>query len=97
MSSSFNFIDEIFNMIEQQVKIPVEKGGLGLTLDDDLEAYKKQVIGGKSWDEMSKQLNTLAIFNKDRHPDVADKARHKREELAAWVDKKRESNPDFGK
>lgn len=83
-------------LYEEQVKIPVEKGELGLSLDDPLEDYKKKLTGGsQKWEDMSRRLNVLYIFNKNKHPDVAKKAQDKREALAKWVEKKREENPDF--
>ncbi len=91
-------LESLFLESDSKVKIPVEKGDLGLSLDDSLDAYKKQVTnGGKKWDELSKQLNTLVIFNKNKHPDVAKKAEDKRNALAAWVESKRKEDPDFGK
>jgi hypothetical protein len=79
---------------EEKVRIEIKPGDLGLGLDDSLEKYKDQLRGGKSWNELSKQLNTLKIFNKNKHPDVAAKAENKRTALAGWVKKKREKNPD---
>ena len=83
-------------LTEETVKIPVEKGELGHSLDDPLESYKRDIEGGKPWDKMSKELNTLAIFNKNNHPEIAEKARSKREALARWVEEKRKNNPKFG-
>ncbi len=91
-------LERLFLEAESKVKIPIEKGDLGLSLDDSLDAYKKQIISGeKKWDELSKQINTLVIFNKNKHPDVAKKADDKRNALAAWIDSKRKENPEFGK
>ena len=92
------FLENLFAEAESKVKIPVEKGDLGLSLDDSLDAYKKQITSGKkTWDELSKQLNTLVIFNKNKHPDVAKKAKDKRDALASWVEQNRKENLDFGK
>ena len=91
-------LESLFSESNSKVKIPVEKGDLGLSLDASLDDYKKQITSGeKKWDELSKQINTLAIFNKNKHPDVSKKAVDKREALAAWIDKKRETDPEFGK
>lgn len=90
------YLQKIYSQ-EQQVKIPVEKGDLGLSLDEPLEKYKSQITDGKSWEELSQQLNTLYVFNKNKHPDVAAKAQKKREALAKWVEGKRKENPDFAK
>lgn len=94
MSISKEYIQ---NLMEQKVKIPVEKGDLGLSLDDPIESYKKQIEGGKKWDEMSQQINTLAIFNKNKNPEVAAKANKLRDSLADWIESKRKNNPDFAK
>ena len=78
-----------------KVKIPVEKGELGLGLDDPLSAYKSQILGGKSWEELSKQLNVLFIYNKNKHPNVAAKAKSKLNALRRWIEARRKKNPDF--
>jgi len=88
---------EVLNEAEPKVKIPIEKGDLGLSLDEPLDKYKAQVTGGKKWEELSQQLNTLVVFNKNKHPDIAKKASDKREALAKWVEGKRKDNPEFGK
>ncbi len=82
---------------ESPVRIPPPEE-LELGLDEPLEKFKNQVTSGKKpWDKLSKELNTLYIYNKDKHPNTATKARGKREALAKWVDIKRMKNPDFGK
>jgi len=93
---SSNFIEILLEQ-EPKVKIPVEKGDLGLSLDDPMEKYQNKLEHGKDWDEMSQQIKTLAIFNKDKHPDIAAKANKLRDKLADWVDKNRKKNPDFAK
>lgn len=82
---------------ESQVKIPVEKGDLGLSLDDPLKDYKEQLLNGKKWDELSQQIKVLAIYNKNNHPSIAGKADELRDKLADWVESKRKENPDFAK
>ncbi len=80
------------------VRIKMEPGELGLCLDEPIEKFKNQIISGKKpWDILSKQLNTLYIYNMNKHPDIASKAKHKREVLATWVDNKRKENSEFGK
>lgn len=99
----FEKINGISNIIitsedsDQPVRIPPPEE-LGLGLDEPLEKFKNQILSGKKeWDKLSKELNTLFIYNKNKHPDVAAKAKNKREALAKWVDGKRDKNPDFGK
>jgi len=92
------YLDEYVQNLNEKakVKIPVEKGDMGLSLDEPLASYKKQIEGGKSWAELSQQLNTLAVFNKKKHPDVASKAEAKLNVLRTWVENKRKENPKFG-
>lgn len=91
-------LELIYEEDEPKVRIPIEKGELGLSLDAPLDKYKKQVTSGeKDWETLSKQINTLAVFNKNKNPDISKKARDKRDALASWVEKKRESDPEFGK
>lgn len=81
-----------------RVRIPIEKGDLGLTLKDPLKKYKSQISrGGKRWSEMSQQLNALVVLNKRRNPSVALAWKRKREALARWVKAKRMKNPNFGR
>jgi len=82
---------------EMKVRIPVEKGDLGLSIDAPLKDYKKQILNGKSWDELSQQLNALVVFNKNKHPEISKKWESKREALSKWVEGKRNKNPDFAK
>lgn len=95
MFISKEFVDSLTEAAK--VKIPVEKGDLGLSLDDPIDDYKDQILGGKKWDEMSQQIKVLAIYNKNKNPDVAAKANKLRNKLADWVDSKRKSDPEFGK
>ena len=89
---------EVLKEADPKVKIPVEKGDLGLSLDAPLSDYKAQITSGrKKWEELSQQINTLFVFNKDKHPDIAKKASDKREALAKWVEGKRKDNFEFGK
>jgi hypothetical protein len=82
---------------ESPVRIPPPEE-LGLGLDEPIEKFKNQITSGKKpWDKLSKELNTLYIYNKDKHSDVAAKAKNKRESLASWVEGKRAKNSDFGK
>lgn len=99
MNKVTSFLESLY-LSEQtpKVRIPVEKGDLGLSLDDPLDSYKKQITSGsKKWEEMSQQINALVIFNKNEHPDLSKKWEDKRESLAKWVESKRKENPDFAK
>jgi len=84
---------------EQKVRIKVEHPG-ALEIPEDknfwempLDHYKK-LIRKNGWEEVSKQLNNLVVWNKDKHPSIAAKAKSIREKLAKWVEKAREKNPD---
>jgi len=94
-----NFLEEHYQKsFDEQVRIPMEPGELGLGIDKPIEKFKAQVTSGqKNWDTLSKQLNTLYIYNMHKHPEMASKWRNKRETLAKWIKSKREKNPDFGK
>jgi hypothetical protein len=92
-----DIIQEYLTYLNEGIKIPLKVGALGLSLDDSLDKYKNQILSGKKkWLRMSKELNTLFIYNKNHHPDIAAKARGKRIALAKWVESKRKNNPDFG-
>ncbi len=81
-----------------QVKIPVKNGDMGLSLDDPIESYKNKLEkGDEKWEELSKQLNVLYIFNKNHNPENASKANKLRDSLAKWIENKRKENPDFSK
>lgn len=100
---STNYINAFLESIvyeekkEPQVKIPVEKGDLGLSLDAPVESFINQIKGGKKWGELSKQLNTLYVFNKAKNPEVAAKARKIFKKVKSWVEKNRKSDPNFAK
>ena len=94
---SEDYLNHLFEKEGPKVKIPIERGDLGLSLDAPIEDYKDQLKKGKDWDEMSQQIKTLAIFNKNKHPEISKKADLLRDKLASWVEKERESNPDFAK
>jgi len=86
------------DLIQEQVKIPYGKKHLGIDLDDPVTALKNKISNGScDWDDISKKLNVLYIYNKDKHPETAAKWKKKRETLAKWVASKRAENPDFGK
>lgn len=97
MKTKKGCLDHLLEKKEPKVKIPIEKGDLGLSLDEPIEKYKGQVRGGKDWDEVSQQLNTLVVFNKNKHPDVSAKASKLRTDLAKWIENKRKTDPEFGK
>jgi len=71
---------------------------LGLGIDEPLEKFKNQITSDqKPWDTLSKQLNTLYIYNMHKNPDIASKWKNKREALVKWIEGKRKENLDFGK
>ena len=99
MCNIVEFLENVYvSEAEPKVKIPIEKGDLGLSVDDSLDDYKKQITSGsKKWEEQSQQINALVIFNKNNNPDLSKKWEDKRESLAKWIESKRKENPDFGK
>ncbi len=83
---------------EQKVRIKMAKEPLGLGLDEPLEKWKVLIRSGKhSFTRVSQDLNALFVFNKNRHPDVAAKAKNLRLSLSKWIEKERELKPDYGK
>ncbi len=90
-----NYLNKIYE--KSNVKIILKKGDLGLSLDDPISDYKKKIENGKKWEEMSQQINALVILNKNKNPDISNKAKKIRNSLSTWVKKKRETNPDFAK
>lgn len=97
MSKNITQFLESFYLSEQPpVRIPVEKGELGLDIDDSLDKYKNKVEKD-GWEKVSQRINALVIFNKNEHPDISKKWEDKRESLAKWIESKRKENPDFGK
>lgn len=89
---------DIISEVKEKVRIKMEPGELGLGIDEPLEKFKNQVISDqKPWDTLSRQLNTLYIYNMHKNPDIASKWKNTRETLMKWVESKRKENPDFGK
>lgn len=83
---------------KSKVKIPIKKGALGLHLDSPEASYRSQLKNGnKSWDKMSKEIETLAIYNSKKHPETAAKARKLQKSLSAWVKSMRVKNPNFAR
>lgn len=86
------------DLIQEQVKIPYGPKKLGIDLDDPVTALKNKIKKGScDWDDISKKLNVLYIYNKNKHPDIAAKWKKKRETLAKWVASIRAKIPEFGK
>jgi len=89
---------DILSEAKEKVRIPMEPGELGLGIDEPLEKFKNQITSDqKPWDTLSKQLNTLYIYNMHKNPDIASKWKNKREALVKWIEGKRKENLDFGK
>ena len=59
------------------VKIHIEKGALpGYTLKDKITIRRKvlnNLVNEMSWGNIVKKLNVLFIFNRNLHPETADK------------------------
>jgi len=90
-------LNHLLEKKDPKIKIPIETGDMGLSLKDPIEKYKDQINKGKQWDELSQQLTTLKVFNKNKHPDISTQANKLRNDLADWVENKRKSDPEFGK
>ena len=97
MKAAEHFLELLTEKKEPEVKIPFEPGALGHSLDASIDIYKSDIENGKKWSEMSKQITTLTIFNKNKNPGVSTKASNLQKELSKWVGTKRKENPEFGK
>lgn len=98
-----NILENYFSYFQEakdkpKVKIKVEHPG-ALEIPEGknfwempLNHYKK-LIKKNGWEEVSKQLNNLVVWNKNKHPSIAAKARSIREKLSKWVEAAREKNP----
>jgi len=86
------------DLIQEQVKIPYGPKHLGIDLDEPVTKLKTKIKSGScDWDDISKKLNVLYIYNKNKHPEIATKWKKKRETLAKWVASIRAKKPEFGK
>lgn len=84
-----------------KVKIPVKHPGVlavpeGKNVEDLGEDHFKSLIKKKGWEEISKALINLKVWNKERDPKMSSWADNMQEKLAKWVESQREENPDFG-
>lgn len=84
-----------------QVKIPVKHPGVlevpeGKDVEDLGEDHFKSLIKKKGWEEISKALINLKVWNKDRDTKLSSWADNMQEKLAKWVKTQREETPNFG-
>jgi hypothetical protein len=60
-----------------KVRIPVTKGKMhGYSLSDSLDHRRKilhKIAKKDTWEEVVKRLNVLYIYNKNKHPEIAQK------------------------
>ncbi len=94
------FIDKIIE--QEDVKIPVKHPGIlevpeGKDVEDLPLTHFKKLIRKKGWEEISKALINLKVWNKERDPKLSKWADNTQEKLADWVEKERSDNPDFAK
>jgi hypothetical protein len=94
--------DIISEQDEPQVQIgPVKKGELEVPEGKDVEdvsiEHFKDLIKKDGWDQVSKRIITLKVWNKNKDPKLANKMDDLQADLAKWVEDKRKENPDFAK
>jgi len=82
-------------MLEQKVKIKVEHPGVlevpeGKKVNELPLSHFKKLIKKKGWEEVSKALINLKVWNKNDDPELSKWADKTQEELADWVEKQRE-------
>lgn len=88
------------NEAEPAVKIgPVKKGELelpkGKDVDETSEEHFKNLIKKDGWEKVSKRINTLHVWNKNKNPELAAKMDALQAKLSKWVESKRKEDPDF--
>lgn len=97
---SEEIINDRFKLIEQKIKIPIKHPGMlevpeGKDVEKlPLEHFKKLVVK-KGFAEISKSLINLKVWMKKTKPEISKWADDTQEKLAAWVEKERETKPDF--
>lgn len=87
---------------EPEVEIEVEHPGIlevpkGKDVDDLGIDHFKDLVKKKGYEEISRALTNLHVWNKDREPSLANWADGMQNKLKDWVEKKREEDPDFAK
>jgi hypothetical protein len=94
--------DIISEQDKPQVQIgPIKKGELEVPEGKDVEdvsiEHFKDLIKKDGWDQVSKRIITLKVWNKNKDPKLANKMDDLQADLAKWVEDKRKENPDFAK
>ncbi len=83
---------------EKDIEIPYGDEPLGVDVDSPIKILKKKIRKGKKkWNWVSKKLTALYIYNKNKNPEIAKKWKRKKERLTKWIERKRKSDPNFGK
>lgn len=85
----------------EKVRIKVEHPGMlevpeGKNVEDMSDTHFQKLITKKGWNEISKAIINLKVWNKTRDPKLSSWADKTQERLAKWVEKKREKDPTFG-
>jgi hypothetical protein len=80
---------------QAEVKIPVKHPGVlevpeGKDIENLGEDHFKALISKKGWEEISRALTNLHVWNKDRNPSLAAWANSMQGRLSKWVESKRE-------
>jgi len=86
---------ELLSEKEPKVKIEVEHPGVlevpeGENVEDMSLDHFKKLINKKGWEQISKALINLKVWNKEKNPKLSSWADSTQEKLAKWVETKRE-------
>jgi len=87
------------NEDDPKVKIDVENPGMlevpeGKDVEDLPENHFKDLIKKKGWEEISRALTNLNVWNKDRDPSLSNWADNMQQKLSKWVEDQREEKDD---
>ena len=86
---------------ETPVKIEVEHPGMlevpeGKNVEDLPMSHFQDLVKKKSYESIARALTNLIVWNKTKNPTLSKWADNMQNNLKSWVDKERETNPDFG-
>jgi hypothetical protein len=93
-------VDTETTLEEQKVKIPVEEPGKlevpeGKNVEDMPESHFQGLIKKKGWEDISKALVNLKVWNKDKNKPLSSWADKMQEKLSTWVEKQRKSGKEI--